>query len=191
MNAKVIPFVLHCVHVCAVYVEIQRHFEFEDVLKQVQYPYWVWRSEASTLQTLRLEDVGDGTRRYLIEVKMCIEPVVGEETVQVTMDDIQYANDGPSDVIVVTLDGELWATYSTYEKWAHGHEWNIFRNTGKADEPKRLRKGEHIIGITVKTDRWGLELDKIRIIAEHQSVDTKLFCGGRLIDNSLLEWDDD
>lgn len=176
---KWIVIVLELCQVLSMYVEIQRHSEFEDILADTEDEFWVWRSEASHYRTLRLVDFD---QRYRAEFNICIDPVGGENIVTLYLDDIRYANDGPDDFIYVTLDGEYWDSYPTYEKWAHGHEWNIFRNTGRVNETKYLPRGEYVLGVSVRTDQWGLELDKIRLIAEYQTLSTSLFCGGRLVD---------
>lgn len=167
-----------------VYVETQRSYEFENVLSADQEEYWVWRSEASNLKTLRLVD---HNQVYRVDFKICIEPVEGKERVSFYLDDIRYANDGPNDTISVTFNGEYWDEYSTNEKWAHGHDWNIFRNSGRVRETKYLSEGEYVIGVSVKTDKWGIELDKIRVIAEYQVLDSEIFCGGRLV-NTNYTW---
>ncbi|XP_053379990.1 uncharacterized protein LOC128548642 [Mercenaria mercenaria] len=187
-----IVLIIRIYPIVAMYVEIQRSYEFEDVLSEEQQDYekefWIWRSEASNLKTLRLVD---SHKRYRADFKICIEPIEGREIVPMFLDDIRYANDGPNDTISVTLDGEYWDEYSTYEKWAHGHDWNIFRNTGRLTEVKYLNKGEYVIGVSVKTDQWGIELDKIRLIAEYQELESDLFCGGRLVDTNNTETRDE
>ncbi|KAH3747023.1 hypothetical protein DPMN_181444 [Dreissena polymorpha] len=181
-------FFVTCV---AEYVEIQRQFEFESVLTEEQRHVknlWVWRSQASGLKTLRLQDF---SQRYLVEVNICIEPTEGEDFVAIQLDDIRYANDGPYDFIFITFEGVMWSIYSTYEKWARGHEWNIFRNSGRNGASKRLPKGEYVIGVSVQTDNYGIELDNIRLIAEYQRLESDLFCGGRLIDRNATTMDFD
>lgn len=176
---QVVLLALSLWYVSPVYVELQRSYQFENVLSREQDENWVWRSEASSLKTLRLVDFD---RRYRIDLKICIDPIDGEETVSMYVDDIRYANDGPDDFIFVSFEGKDWNVFPTHEKWAHGHEWNIFRNTGRIKEAKYLTKGEYVISVSVITDKWGLELDKIRLIAEYQKLDSPLFCGGRLVD---------
>lgn len=180
-------FLLKFSPVLAIYVEIQRGEEFEHVLTEDQDGFWVWRSEASSLKTLRLVDFN---QTFRVEFDICIEPIEGVEIVTLYLDDIRYANDGPNDTIFVTFEGNYWDEYSTYEKWAHGHEWNIFRNTGRVNETKYLTKGVYVIGVSVETDKWGIELDRIRLIAEYQELHSSIFCGGRLI-NTSEETDND
>lgn len=173
----IITLVINIVCISSIFVEIQRHFEFEDILPVEQDSFWVWRSEASNLKTLRLEDPH---RVYLIEVKICINPIDANHDVKIDLDDIRYSNDGPTDSVLVTFNGEPWTDFITYEKWASGYDWNIFRNTGRIGESKYLPKGEYVIGLSVVTDEWGMEFDKIRLNAEYQNTETELFCGGRL-----------
>ena len=181
---KIPSFVLLVCHVFVTingYVEIQRHYEFEDVLTRPaleERELWVWRSEASNYKTLRLVDE---EQKYHIQLKVCIEPAEDQEFVTITLDDIRYANDGPFDYIFVSFEGRPWSVYATYERWAHGHDWNIFRNTGRNGVSHRLRKGVYTIDISVLTDKWGLELDKIRLNAEYQRLDSSLFCGGSIV----------
>ncbi|KAL4239203.1 hypothetical protein ACF0H5_000020 [Mactra antiquata] len=191
MDTKICLVILLNVCQMFAYVEIQRSFEFENALSEEQSRFWVWRSEASRLKSLRLVD---NYRRYLIELKICVEPAEGQQEARIMFDDIRYANDGPNDYIFLTFEDELWFSYATYEKWAHGHEWNIYRNTGRRGDVKTLPRGEYKIGVSVITDKWGLELDKIRLIGEYQVLDSTIFCGGRFIDtdpfqlNNNTEW---
>lgn len=191
MSVKFCIIILFYVSNVVSYVEIQRSFDFEEALTKAQTEFWVWRSEASNLKTLRLVD---NYRRYLVEIKVCIEPAENRSAAKLTFDDIRYANDGPNDFIYVMFENEVWFNYSTYEKWAHGHEWNIYRNTGQQGDIKTLPEGEYTIGVSVTTDKWGIELDKIRLIGEYQKLHSTLFCGGRLIDtdpfqlNNNTEW---
>lgn len=182
MDTKsVILLVISFGQILAEYLEIQRTFEFEDVIADPikQRELWAWRSEASGFKTLRITD---HSFRYLVEVKVCIEPTPGQDFVTLHLDDVRYSNDGPFDSIHSYFDGEPWSVYSTYPKWAYGHDWNIFRNTGRSGDPKRLPRGEYVIGFSVNTDEYGIELDKLRLIAEYQKLDSRLFCGGRLLD---------
>lgn len=177
-----------CVHVMGFYLvlaqftfEIQQHFEFENALSEMQDDYWVWRSQAYKQKTLRL---ADGNRTHSIELTLCIEPYLSDQTVTIYVDDIVYSNDGPSDVIYIQINGINIGNYTTIEKWRSGHEWNVFRNSRKIGPNIVLSKGEYLLQIEVETDKWGVELDRIEINAENQDPMGKLFCAARLLQNS-------
>jgi len=159
--------------------EIQDHFEFENAVSENETDFWVWRSEAYNLKTLRLEDTN---RTYTIELTLCIDPFV-EGNVTAFINDIRYANDGPSDTVYVMVSGITIGNFTTVEEWKSGHDWNIFRNTGRVGPSMVFRKGQYLLQIQVETDKWGIEFDRIRMNAENQNPLTDLFCGGRLYKN--------
>lgn len=158
--------------------EIQKHFEFENALTEDQSDYWVWRSQAYRLKTLRLED---SNRTHSIELDLCIEPYLDDQNVTLYVDDIVYSNDGPSDLIYIIINGIEIGNFTTEEEWRSGHEWNVFRNSGRIGPSVVLSRGNYLLQIEVETDKWGVELDRIEINAENQDPMGKLFCGSRLV----------
>lgn len=160
-------------------VEIQKHFEFEDALTETQQDMWVWRSEASGLKTLRIEDQAGQAR---IELSICVTPYNRSQNQNVTLyiDDIRYSNDGPSDLVRLRFNNINFANFSTFEKWRSGHEWNVFRNSGNLGPAINLREGRYNLTISVVTDRWGVEFDRIRVNAENQNPGKDLFCGASM-----------
>jgi hypothetical protein len=157
-------------------VEIQKHFEFEDALTNTQQDMWVWRSEASGLKTLRLEDEYGQAR---VELTLCITPYnrTLNQNVTLYLDDLRYSNDGPSDLVQLRFNNINFANFTTFEKWRSGHEWNVFRNSGNLGPAINLREGRYNLTISVVTDRWGIEFDRIRMNAENQDPTENLFCG--------------
>lgn len=155
-------------------IEIQKHYEFEDALRQDQDGMWVWRSEASELKTLRIEDQ-EGLSR--VKFTLCVEPYNATQNITLYVDDIRYSNDGPSDNITLIFNGIAFAKFQTLEKWRSGHEWNVFRNSGNLGPALNLRPGRYDLLVTVVTDYWGVEFDRIRINAENQDPNIDLFCG--------------
>ena len=160
-------------------IEIQRHYEFEDILDENQNSYWVWRSEASELKTLRLEDM-DGDHKIFF--RLCVQPVNPNKNVTLKIANIRYSNDGPSDTCYVTVNGQFVSVFKTFEKWRSGHEWNVFRHTGQLGQSLSLPLGNHELAIKAKTDKWGVEFDRIIINAENQNFTSPIFCGGGLYD---------
>ncbi|KAL4239841.1 hypothetical protein ACF0H5_000642 [Mactra antiquata] len=158
-------------------LEIQKHFEFEDVLGDLQDNMWVWRSEASDLKTLRLEDE---TGVYTVNLNICVQPYNSTMNITLYIDDIRYSNDGPSDTVIVDFDGINIANFTTIEKWRSGHEWNVFRNSGNVGPALNLLPGQYVLQISVLTDQWGVELDRIRVNLENQDPMENVFCGASL-----------
>ena len=163
--------------------EIQQHFEFEDALDETQGEFWVWRSQAYDLKTLRLEDTN---RTYTIELKLCVDPYLEGLNVTVYIDDIIYSNDGPSDLVYIQINGVNIGNFTTVEEWHSGYEWNVFRNSNRIGPSVVLSKGNYLLHVEVESDKWGVELDRIEINAENQDPMSKLFCGGKLILNSEI-----
>lgn len=155
-------------------VRIQKVFEFEDALTADQNEMWIWRSQASNLKNLRLVDVKGLSG---VELTLCVEPLDNERNVTIYIEDIRYSNDGPSDAVKLRFEGVNIASFRTFEKWRSGHEWNVFRNSGGIGPLLLLSKGEYTLGIIVKTDRWGVELDRIKINAVHQHPKQDIICG--------------
>lgn len=155
-------------------LQIQKHFEFEDALTESQDDMWVWRSEASNMRTLHIEDQAGVSR---IELSICIVPYNTAENVTMFIDDILYSNDGPVDLVKIHFNGINIANFITIEKWRSGHEWNVFRNSGNIGPVLNLRQGRYTLMLTVVTDIWGVEFDRIRMIADNQSPTADMFCG--------------
>lgn len=184
-SAKVLTLLLVCLqgHTFAQFIfEIQQHYELEDALNENQSDFWVWRSEAYNLKTIRLEDTN---RTYTIELTLCIDPYA-EGNVTAYVNDIRYSNDGPSDIVYVKVNGIPIGNFTTEEDWHSGHQWNIFKNSGRVGPGMVFRKGQYTMQLEVETDRYGVEFDRIRMNAENQNPLTNIFCGGRLFSDSLF-----
>ena len=157
---------------------IQKHAEFEDALSDVQQDMWVWRSEASNMKTFRIVDeLGTSEVRFQI----CVKPYNTSANITLHIDDIRYSNDGPSDNVTVRFNNIVLATFTTTERWRSGHEWNIFKNSGPLGPSLNLSPGQYFIQVNVRTDTWGIELDRIRVNAENQDPMSPLFCGSQLL----------
>lgn len=167
--------VLHTIDAQGSSMEIQKHFEFENALTESQDSMWVWRSEASSLKTLRIVDQAGLSR---IDLAICIVPYNASQNVTLFIDDIRYSNDGPADLVILQFNGINFANFTTFEKWRIGHEWNVFRNSGNLGPALNLSPGQYTLRMTVVTDEWGVEFDRIRVNAENQSPNDDIFCGG-------------
>lgn len=170
--------VLSCYRVFAQFTfEIQQHFEFENAVDEAQVGFWVWRSEAYGLKTLRLEDYN---RTYTVELTLCIEPYIDGQNTTVFVHDVLYSNDGPSDNVYIMIDNNEIGNFTTREKWLSGYKWNVFRNAGRVGQPVVLAPGKHILELEVETDYYGVELDRIIINADNQDPLGRLFCNATL-----------
>lgn len=155
-------------------LEIQQHYELHRAVPERQDTNWRWRSEASSNKTLRIEDELGASR---LELTLCIEPYNATQNVTLFIDDIRYSNDGKSDIVRLMFNGINFANFTTFMKFGSGHEWNVFRNSGNLGPALNLRQGRYTLLITVVTDEYGVEFDRIRINAENQNPEIFMFCG--------------
>ena len=168
---------------------IQRHMEFVNVLSDTQLQrqrnnpgleYWIWRSEATELKVLRVEDPA---RRTSVNFRLCIEPNPTSNNVTIKVENIRYSNDGPSDTVYLTLAGTPLGQFNTFEKWGAGHEWNVFHNSGVIQNSTRvLRRGQYTLSVQAETDQWGIEYDRLTIDAENQNELVELICDSELVE---------
>lgn len=153
--------------------DVQHSYEFEDALTEDQSEMWVWRSEASSRRTLRLVD---RTGISAVEFTLCVEPHDLSTTVSLFIHDIRYCNDGPSDSVKLRFEGVNIASFSTFEKWRSGHEWNVFKNSGIIGPLIKLYRGNFTLVIVVQTDKWGIELDTLAIVTDNQHPTKDIIC---------------
>lgn len=177
MVCILLKLILLCVLKALAEGDVLRQFEFEDVVQENQTDFWVWRSEASNLKTLRLVDKkGKSSVRF----SFCVQPDDTKKPVSVFVEDLRYCNDGPQDRVKLRFESFNIANFKTFEKWRSGHEWNVFRNTGRIGPLIRLRQGEFSLHVLVQTDKWGVELDMIKIRAINQRPDVDIVCNATL-----------
>ena len=169
--------------------EQQHHLELDKVVSRPQSvgqakAEWRWRSQATNLKTLYIVDPGQD-RHFTINIRLCISPASPSKSVDVQVTNIRYSNDGSSDMLYVQIDGRQVGTRLTYAKSSWGHGWNVFRDTMKIGDPFSLSKGEHILSLQAKTDRWGVEFDRIVINSENQNEHLDLICGWELSKSTM------
>ena len=96
----------------------------------------------------------------------------------VTVINIVYSNDGPSDEIKTMLDGQYMGTFigSPYE--GAGRGWNLFRSSGNLAGRAVLETGPHLLVLNAtKSDRYGIEIDNIFLKIDDVGLDyPTLFC---------------
>lgn len=172
MNQVSLTIVLSLASLCTSQI-MMRSFDYENALAQDQN-MWAWRSEASNDKTLRLVDETGNSRT---ELKLCLAKKVSERDLTLTIDNITYTNDGPKDVVVLTLNGDVIANWTTYEKCASGYGWNVPRYSGPLGGNMTLTAGVHTLTASIRTDEYGVEFDKIDVSVDNQDPDTEIFCG--------------
>ena len=114
----------------------------------------MFRSNASNKITILLTQGEDIT----------FELQVAPSTCQLTVDDVQYSNDGLSDVIVLYLNTTIIGQFSSEAVSDNGKSWNIMRKSGQVGNPVQVFQGINQLQILAKTtDEYGVELDKISL----------------------------
>lgn len=166
--------------------QLQRYLELEDILSknqkpQTEKPHWVWRSNAINLKTLRIVDQG---QQYSINISLCISPNPPSRRVAVQVETIRYSNDGPSDTVTVRIGDNFSGTFRTIERSDGGHGWNVFHDSRPIGKAISLPEGQYTLSLQAKTDRWGVELDRIVINAENQNEHVDLICNSELTESA-------
>ena len=83
---------------------------------------------------------------------------------QLTVDYVQYSNDGLSDVIVLYLNTTTIGQFSSEAASGNGDLWNVMRRSGQVGNPVQVYQGISELQIIAKTtDKYGVELDKISL----------------------------
>lgn len=151
-------------------------FEFENtVTKKKEDELWVWRSEASGLKSLHV----DNSMGKVISVKLelCLKTEnKTKKDVTVSIKNLRYSNDGESDQLHFEIDKEHFADFMTTGDSERGHGWNKYRNSGTIGSPVHLKPGRRELVITIKTDDYGAELDYILMKFENQDPAEEVFC---------------
>ena len=125
------------------------------------------RSQASNNYTVLM-------REYeTIRINFCLR-----QTSTVTIINIVYSNDGPSDEIKATLDGHNMGSFvgSPYE--GAGRGWNLFRSSGRLLGRAVMTTGPHVLVLNVtRSDKYGVEIDNVFLNIDDYGLDyPTLFC---------------
>ncbi|XP_053381026.1 uncharacterized protein LOC123551587 [Mercenaria mercenaria] len=109
------------------------------------------RSHASEKQSVHLY-TGDS-----LETELCFMT-----DTKFTLNEIRYSNDGPSDLISITLDKLVLDEFTTVSKSNWGKEWDVFRSHHSRVSTV-TEGGRHILKVTVlRSDQYGVEIDFIK-----------------------------
>ncbi|KAL4239843.1 hypothetical protein ACF0H5_000644 [Mactra antiquata] len=165
----------------------ERTFEFENAPSEQQDDldqdirqrgWWIWRSEASALKGLHVDNAKGNP---VIQLKLCLKRQSrNQRTVSVSVENIRYSNDGPLDHLWIYLDTNFLANFTTAGDYEAGHGWNKFRDTGKLGPTLQVRRGQRKITIQVSTDKYGVEFDYIRFKFENVDPNQDVFCGSSI-----------
>ncbi|KAL4239201.1 hypothetical protein ACF0H5_000018 [Mactra antiquata] len=165
----------------------ERTFELEnapseqqdDLDKDIrQRGWWIWRSEASALKGLHVDNTKGNP---VIQLKLCLKrQSMDPRTVSVSVENIRYSNDGPLDHLWIYMDTNFVANFTTAGDYEAGHGWNKFRDTGKLGPTLHVRRGQRRLKILISTDKYGVEFDYIRLKFENVDPNEQVFCGSSI-----------
>ncbi|KAL4239838.1 hypothetical protein ACF0H5_000639 [Mactra antiquata] len=160
--------------VCLVHVNLDviYIYEFERAVGRPGVSRSPWRSNASGLAALHLFN-GD-----VLEIDLCLT-----QGTELFIAELQYSNDGESDVIKFEMDGGVVAevqTELTTNGW--GHHWNKNKRIGPVSKRFAMPMGTHTLRIMADTtDCYGTEIDQLMLaVTNNITSDDDLFCGVRL-----------
>lgn len=109
------------------------------------------RSSASGKFTVHLH------KDDLVQVEFCL----GRNSL-VSIQNVVYSNDGNTDIIHVSVDGQNLGTFQTSVLEDDGNGWNRFKSSKSLHGKAMLPSGRHVIDIKAKhTDQWGVEIDHL------------------------------
>ena len=112
------------------------------------------RSRASNRITVLVTQGENITFELQVAPSMC----------QITVDNVQYSNDGLSDMIFLYLNMTIIGQFSSEAASGNGDLWNVMRRSGQVGNPVQVYQGISELRIVAKTtDEFGVELDKISL----------------------------
>ena len=114
----------------------------------------MYRSHASNGITVLIYQGDDITFEFTVTPSTC----------QLTVDYVQYSNDGISDNLVLYLNTTIIGQFHSKAVSLNGHSWNIMRSSGQVGNPIQIFEGINELQIVAEfTDEYGVELDKISL----------------------------
>ena len=107
------------------------------------------RSEASNKMTVLLFESESIEHRFTTSSN-CVFMLRG----------LHYSNDGLSDTVTVTINGQFIVQVETIEEYGLGHLWNVIRDSGSIGKEISITPGQHSLEISVtSSDMYGVEID--------------------------------
>ena len=128
------------------------------------------RSQASNGVTVLINTLRDKIT-FLLDV-------VNTTCNQLIVTDVQYSNDGLSDVVNVFLNTSKIGQFTSKAVVNSGDGWNVFRSSGQVGNPVQIRKGAYKLQIELSksSDEYGIEIDKVSLQFYCSSVNVNNQC---------------
>ena len=128
------------------------------------------RSQASNGVTVLINTLRDN-------ITFSLE-VISTTCNQLTVTDVQYSNDGLSDVVDVFLNTSKIGQFTSKAVVNSGDGWNVFQSSGQVGNPVQLHKGVYKLQIQLSksSDEYGIEIDKVSLQFYCSSVNVNNQC---------------
>ena len=129
-----------------------------------------YRSQASGGVTVLINTLRDN-------ITFSLE-VINTTCNQLTVTDVQYSNDGLSDVVNVFLNTSKIGQFTSKAVVNSGDGWNVFQSSGQVGNPVQLHKGVYKLQIQLSksSDEYGIEIDKVSLQFYCSSVNVNNQC---------------
>ena len=149
--------------------DVQEGYEEFENVNYADEKYFMVRDNASGGKTMRLVDPSG--QRYTVVFFLCVWRIDLKKKAKITINNIRYSNNGPSDTVTVTIKPRWQKTQHLGEfNTTVGDNWNVLRNSGQIGKEVYVsRGGFSLLYIQVKTDKMGVEFDKISVTIENQN----------------------
>ena len=100
----------------------------------------------------------------LSEGQYIIWAFVTESSCMLQVLNVEYTNDGLSDIIALFVDSQNIGSFVTKSQSDHGHLWNEPVSSGPIGKEITLSSGDHTIkSAATKMDKYGIEVDKLTL----------------------------
>ena len=108
------------------------------------------RSEASNKMTVLLFESESIEHRFTTS-SSCVFMLKG----------LHYSNDGYTDNVTLSINGQFIVQVKTIEEYGLGHLWNVIRDSGSIGKEFSITPGQHSLQISVtSSDIYGVEIDE-------------------------------
>ncbi|XP_060076690.1 uncharacterized protein LOC132556323 [Ylistrum balloti] len=165
MNSFLLPFFI-CPVIWAKIVKL----EIEE-FKLKKYEPWIYRDDVVTRSGASGQSSVHLFQNDVMIGEFCLPGYRKFEIVN-----MMYSNDGPTDVINVSINRKHIGTAQAKLLIGGKSGWNDFRSTWNIGKPMTLPPGRHTIMLNVTaSDRWGTELDAILFNIEDEDLSDKAF----------------
>ena len=104
--------------------------------------------------------------------------VINTSCNQLTVTDVQYSNDGLSDVVNVFWNTSKIGQFTSKAVVNSGDGWNVFHSLGQVGNPVQINIGVYNLQIQLSksSDEYGIEIDKVSLQFYCSSVNANNQC---------------